>query len=435
LKNKIINIKNRVVNSKLTVDSFWALFGNVIAKGLALISGILVARFLGKDIYGEYGIIRGTLMSLAIFSTLGLGYTATKYVAEYKISRPDYVPLILKYARNITLVVSSIIAVVLFFSANYVSAIILEAPQLKLPLQLVSAWLVFNAVTTTQIGVLSGFGEFKAMAKISAIVGVVTFVLSVLFTYLWSLIGALVALLIIQIINCFLNYRLIAKKIKVYKITKVENDKVFLKEMLNFSIPVSLQEGMYALTGWLTSLLLVRYASYGELGMFSAAMQWNAIILFVPGILRNVILAHLANTNKDKNRHNRILKITLLFNFIMTFIPFIIIFVLSNYISAFYGESYVGLESIINLAVFSVIFTSLSNVYAQAFMSKGRNWLMFFIRLVRDVGIIIVTYILLVGDYSYRGAMSLVLSKLIFSIVFLIVIVVIFNNINNKNEK
>ena len=50
-------LKNRILNSKLMMDSFWSLFGNVIGKSLALAAGIIVARYLGKDIYGEYGII------------------------------------------------------------------------------------------------------------------------------------------------------------------------------------------------------------------------------------------------------------------------------------------------------------------------------------------------------------------------------------------
>ena len=87
----IKEIKNKALNSRLTIDSFWALFGNISAKGLALIAGILVARFLGSEVYGEFGLIKTTLMSLALFSTLGLGFTSTKFIAEYKLKNPEYI--------------------------------------------------------------------------------------------------------------------------------------------------------------------------------------------------------------------------------------------------------------------------------------------------------------------------------------------------------
>ena len=205
----VLKIKNSLKKNKLTNDSFWALFGNIIVKGLTLLAGIFIARFLGNDIYGEYGIVKSTLLSLAIFSTLGLGYTSNKYVAEFKISKPHYIPLVIKYSLNITFIVSSILSLILFLSADYVSSSILEAPHLSLPLKIVSSWLVFNALTTTQIGLLSGFGAFKGMARINSVIGSVTFFLSVLFTYLWGLNGALIALLITQVLNCLLNYRLI----------------------------------------------------------------------------------------------------------------------------------------------------------------------------------------------------------------------------------
>lgn len=51
----IVEIKKRLLSSNLFKDSFWALFGTVIGKALSLFAGIIVARFLGKGLYGEYG--------------------------------------------------------------------------------------------------------------------------------------------------------------------------------------------------------------------------------------------------------------------------------------------------------------------------------------------------------------------------------------------
>ena len=84
-----INIYNRLKGSDLAKDSFWALFGNFIGKGLSLIAGIAVARFLGSEVYGEYGIIKSTLIMIAIFSSFGLGITATKFIAETKDKNPE----------------------------------------------------------------------------------------------------------------------------------------------------------------------------------------------------------------------------------------------------------------------------------------------------------------------------------------------------------
>ena len=85
----ILDLKNRAIQSRLLNDSFWVLFGNSLGKGLALAAGIVVARLLGKEIFGEYGMIRNTLVSIAIFSTFGLGFTATKYISENRLNNDE----------------------------------------------------------------------------------------------------------------------------------------------------------------------------------------------------------------------------------------------------------------------------------------------------------------------------------------------------------
>ena len=164
--------KNRFIS-----DSFWALTGNVIGRGLALLAGIIVARFLGKDIYGEYGIIKNTILSVSLFSTFGLGYTATKYVAEYKSTNSALITSILRYSENITLLISGFFTFLIFLFSNYIAVKYLKAPHLNIPLKLISVWILFNAMTTTQIGILAGLGEFKQLAKINAIIGIITFFL------------------------------------------------------------------------------------------------------------------------------------------------------------------------------------------------------------------------------------------------------------------
>lgn len=422
----IIELKNRALNSQLVNDSFWALFGNVVAKGLALSAGIIVARFLGKDIYGEYGIILNALMSIAIFSTFGLGYTATKFVAENKKNNPEYIGAILRYSRNITLTLSGVMAIGLFFSSSYIAFSVFEAPHLANSLRLVAVWIIFNAVTTTQVGVLSGFGDFKGMARVNTIVGISTFIFSIILTYYWLLNGALIAFLFTQILNWWLNFRLVNRNLSGLK-NSTALEKPLLKEILKFSFPVALQEALYSLTSWFTVLLLVKLSTYGELGLYSAAMQWNAIILFIPGILRNVILSHLSEANNNEQRFNRVLKITLLFNFIMTFIPFLFVLTFSSLISNFYGSSFSGLTKLINASIFSTIISSIMNVYSQSYMSKGKNWLMFFMRIFRDSFIVLSLYYLLSNTNELSASLLLVYSSLAINTLFLILIIFVYH--------
>lgn len=46
---------------------FWSLFGSVLSKALVFLSWILVARILGRESYGEYGLIRNTVLMFSAF--------------------------------------------------------------------------------------------------------------------------------------------------------------------------------------------------------------------------------------------------------------------------------------------------------------------------------------------------------------------------------
>ena len=46
------HIKQRILSNQLLKDSFWAVWGNSLGYAFFLLSGIIIARFLGKDLYG-----------------------------------------------------------------------------------------------------------------------------------------------------------------------------------------------------------------------------------------------------------------------------------------------------------------------------------------------------------------------------------------------
>jgi O-antigen/teichoic acid export membrane protein len=414
----------RLKNNPLFRDSFWSLIGSVLGHGLSLMAGIAVARFLGKDIYGEYGMIKSTLLNIAIFSTFGLGYTATKFIAESKNNNKQNIRAITFGSTNITLVTSILFALLLFLFSKQ-TAVYLNAEHLSLSLRIFAVNIVFNALSTVQIGILAGFNEFKAIAKNKIIVGIITFILSVVFTYFWNIEGALSALLIATIANCILNNLAVRRQLVAFQ----QNEIKFLpiiKRLLSFSLPITLQEGVYSITSWLSIILLVKLSNYGEVGLYSVAMQWSGIILFIPGVLRNVTLSHLAKTNDDISQHSKIFKRMVFVNLVSTLAPCLIVFMLSDFVVSFYGESFNSLPLILNISVFTAIFNSVISVYSNEYLSKNMNWTMLGITIVRFTLPLVIAYILIVNRNN-TSAFYLALSTLIVNVFVLSLLHIIYS--------
>lgn len=384
--SRLSDIYCRVRSSQLFKDSFWALLGSALGKGLALIAGIAIARMLGSEQFGEYSTIKNTLMMIAIFSSMGLGYSATKFIAESAAkSDSKRVSNTHRIATTLTLMMSGAIALLTMLFSKQLS-IWLEAEHLCNTLRLSAIAIIFNAIITTQAGELAGLGEYKQLAKNSAWSGIITFITSTCLTLLWGFNGAIIALIISLLFNALLNYFAIAKHIDK---SSAPIDKVFCREIIRFSLPIALQEGLYAITSWVTIFIIIKFANYVELGIYSAATQWMAVILFIPGALRNVALSHFSATNNNKQQTHIILQRLMLVNFISTFIPFLVILILSGWIEKLYGSSFIGLQCVLNICVFTAIVSSLTNVLTQEFISQGKNWFLFLSRLLRDVTIII----------------------------------------------
>jgi len=167
--------------------------------------------------------------------------------------------------------------------------------------------------------------------------------------------------------------------------------------------------------------------------MYTAAIQLNAMVLFIPSILRNVILSHLSRTSKDNAKHNSILKTVLVINFIATLVPCLIVFFLSDFIAGFYGNTFNGLSELIKTAIFTTVFVSVSNVYAQAYMSKNLNWTMLAFRIVRDLGTIL--FFIYLVNIDFLGAESMIYSKLVLSAIFMVIMMFFYKVYIRKEVK
>lgn len=428
----LFNIQDRLKSSKLVSDSFWAIFGNVIGKGFTLLTAIIIARLLGKEVYGEYGIVTATIGAILIFSNFGLSYTSTKYIAEYNSSKPELLPYIINTCQNLTLFFSGLATIILFFSSEFIATYFLKLPKLSDVLQLVSIGILFGSIIRTQIAILAGMGKFKEMAKVTSIIGICNFIFGVSLTYFYDLLGALVALILIQFFNYFF-LRYYINKNRVFR-KSPSNNKQFFREILKFSTPVALQEALYSIITYATGLLLVQFSTYGEVGLSSAALYWSAIILFIPGILRNVVLSHLSSNLGNVKARLRILRIILAFNFGVTLVLSLIVYFLSDYIVLTYGENFHGLKEVLTISVFTTIFTSMSNVYAQAYMTENRNWLMLSFRVIRECTIFAVLYYLLIENNGLNGALSFAKSALWANILFLFLMGVVYElNLSRKH--
>jgi len=421
----------KIKNNPLVKDGFWAVGGSVILRGLSMLSGIILARFLGSSDYGAFTTLKGFLLTITTFSTLGIGYTATKFFAQYINKNESFFYSLYKYLVKLTFGFSLIIGVILFFISSIFAQNFLKEESLDIPVKILAISIIFNAVSFSQIGIISGLKKFKELSFLNLIIGIISFIITLGLTYFFGFYGSVYSLLIVSILNFLFNEIFLRRVLIKPQFNSEVIDVKLKKHIIKESIPIALQEISYSVTSWISPILLIKYSSYSDVANYNIVMQWNAIILFIPGALRNVVLSHLSISNNEISKRNKVLNQTILLNLIMTLIPAFIIFLARNFIADIYGENYINITDLIGIAVFITIPLSISNIYSQAFMSVGKNWLMLIIRTLRDLSILLV-FLIFVNRFTLISSKSMLFSALIINSLSTLLFVVIYKKMKLK---
>lgn len=426
----IKSIKESFKNNSLYKDSFWAVFGNGIGNFLLLLSGIIIARLLGKDLFGEYGMVKTTMFTMATFSTLALGNSSTKFVAEYLQKDLSSVKSIISTCIKIVLIFSLAMCMLLFIFASTIADFVNE-PRLELSFRFLGFIIVFRALNTLGAGILGGLKKFKQVGINNIIAGSIMFSLCIPMTKLYSLTGAFICLLSSQVCLCLLNIYYVYRFQKPIDSYSSEN---FGKSLLSFTFPFAINELVYTFTTWGNNLFITKYSTLGDLGILTACMQWNSIVLFMPGLLANVILSYLSTSAVGNGQdHQHLLKRMLIINLISTLIPLVIVIFFSKYITSYYGESFRGMEIVLLVALLGTVFTCLSRVFDSNLMSEGRRWTAFSICSVIYIIQFILTIVILKLTDGYNAAVNMATLSVVMSVVMLLIYVLEYKTRGRKN--
>lgn len=407
-------LEESTIGLRLARGAFWSIVGASVSRGLMLAASILVARILGCEVYGEFSIIRSTVSMFLVFAGFGLGMTATKHVAEYRKEDPLRAGRIMALSGIFAAVTGVLVATGLFVFAPWLAANTLNAPHLGEDLRIGAFVLLLNALNGAQTGALAGIEAFKAIAIVNLGAGLASFPLLVAGAYLAGLHGAVWALVISMAINWFLNHLALRKEaarfhipFTFYSCTKE------LPILWKYSLPAALSGIMMTPIFWICNAMLVNQpGGYAQMGLFDAANQLRIAILFIPGMIGQIVLPMLSSLNgvNDHQKYKQVLQYNIKLNSAAALIIALPVAIFAQFIMRSYGPSFEeGMWTLVFLT-FSSVLMAINNVVGQAIASQGRMWMGMWLNTVWAVTLLASSLILLNRGY---GALGLALANLI----------------------
>ncbi len=412
IKAKINNFLSSELNKKILNHSFWILIGNVISKFALLVATIFVTKYLGKKEYGQFGIIKSTILMFAMFAGLELGMTATKYISQYKSTDKLKVERIVGLSTLFSIIISIAVTVLIFFFAKEI-AIQIKAENLVQEIKISSFILFFSSLNGIQNGILSGIEKFKEQSINGAIAGVFSCVFLVLTSKYYNLDMVIIAFGFNYVIIFLLNLYTLRCFYKDFKIKIF--DKRNLKEfqvLWKFSLPAILAGVMIAPVIWLCNYLLVNQPNgYSEMASFDIANQWRNTVLFIPSALAQIALPMLASQVGNKKEYRIILNKNIKMNLYIGISFSLIFIILSPIITLVYGKDYKDTQIPLIIMFLTTALITVNNVVGQGIASQGKMWIGFYVNLAWAIILISCTYIL-VQRYQF-GAIGLSFSYLV----------------------
>ncbi len=177
------------LRGRLASGAFWSLAATAGYQGMTLLASLFTARLLGTDVFGELGMIQSTVGMFGIFAGLGLGMTATKYVAELRGANPDRAGRVIGLTLLMGLLLSGAIALVLAWASGRIAGNLINSPHLTLELRIGCLLLFFNTLFQISQAALAGFEQFRTIARVNFVTGLASFPLVVGGVYFWRLPG------------------------------------------------------------------------------------------------------------------------------------------------------------------------------------------------------------------------------------------------------
>lgn len=353
---------------KFMSSTAWSFISAVATKFSVVITGILVARILGTQTFGEYGLIQSAIVMLATVAAQATTTATAKHIGQNKGQDPQKTGRGIALTMLFALTFCTLIAATALTFPSWFCTILLGGQNLQSVLLMVLALISLTILGGWTQGCLTGWEQYKTIAKINGSIALVSIPATYLLTLNFRLQGALAGLVLAQVLI------LLCSALASWKLLKAQHTRLTLREaltekhaILSVGVPVLLTGLMVAPINWFGNKLLSETANgFTALGMYSAAMQWNAIFSHVSVVLGAVLIPMLAANLGKNNRRMEALNFLSGWLVVLVIIQPVILF--PELLARLYGENFAGRDFEVTLVL--VISGSLLSAFKAGISRK-----------------------------------------------------------------
>jgi len=354
-------------------------FGAVAGMFFALLTRIVIARFLGPQDYGIFALGEVTLTIAMNLSMIGMATGVVRYISFYKGCEDEgRIKGTIVSSLKIGLPIGLISTALMFFGAEWISIHFFHELTLTPVLQIFSIALPFLIVAQILLAVTVGFQDVKYNVYVRDLFQNI-FRLPVIIILLlllgFGVLGAAVGYIIAIIAMPFLAFYFLEKKVFPISNTKVKSVPVG-RELLSYSWPLIFVTVSAMVMKWMDTMMLGYFCTVYEVGIYNAVAPIARLMLVVFGSFAGIFMPvisglYSAGLYEELRKTYGVVQ-KWIFSIVIPL--FLIAFLFSKQsIELLFGVEYVSGVWVLRLLAFAYLITAITGLAERVVSVAGRT--------------------------------------------------------------
>ena len=373
----------------------WAICGKIFSLLSILVVGIIVARYLGKEQYGIMNYVISIVAIFQVFADFGLDFIQIREESKNPHLRDRIIGTV--YGLKLFFAILTLLAIYITVS------IFIDEVSIRSYIMLYALSIIMNTTWVSRNHFTSMVWN-EYVVKTEILRNVIGMVIKVGLVLLHLPLIWFICSLLFDSFLLATGY-LVSYTKKIDSIRKWSFDKTLAFYMIRQAFPLLLSSAAIIVYNKIDQVMIGDMIDKANLGIYSVAIRFTELLVFVPTIIAQTISPMLVEMHKtDAARYEECSRI-----FINVTVSLCIILALVTSLLSYpivyvtFGKAYIGAASVLSILAFKVIGDALSQTSGQLIIIEGQQKYAPIRNIIGCVACIILNLIL-IQRYGIHGA-------------------------------
>lgn len=362
---------------------FHLLWGLVISTVISSIATIFIARLLGSDLYGLYGIVLIAPNLIGVFRDWGINSAMIRYTAQFRSEDRDL------EVRNIVLsgiifeiILGIALSALSFALSGYLAVNVFHRAEITSLMQLASLSILAGGLINAATAVFTGIEKMELNSIMLILQSIIkTAIMIALVVLGFGTSGAVLGYTIAMIIAGLIGVALVWTQYR--NLPKLSNVKLeiqaYTKSMLTYGVPLSLSAIINGFQGQFYAFLLPIFylTDNTAIGNYGIASTFVVLITFFATPITTMLFPAFSKLNPEKDKET----LRYVFQFSIKYASLLVVPVTALVmslagpaVSTLFGETYSTAPLFLALFAISYLFTAFGSLSMGNFiLSQGKT--------------------------------------------------------------